>query len=165
MDTTKKIYMMVGLPGSGKSTYIQNLDNWNNNDMLFARVVSTDHIIETVANQAGMTYDEGFKLLIKFADVVFKKNIDEIISNNESFVIDRTNLTVKGRKQFIDLAKANGYEIHALVMPEIGHDEWQSRLSGRPGKTIPDTILESMVENYVYPTIEEGFTTVTFVET
>jgi hypothetical protein len=31
------------------------------------------------------------------------------------------------------------------------------RLSGRPGKHIPKTVIDSMIDNWEEPTLEEGF--------
>lgn len=52
-----KCTLLVGVPGSGKSTWIRKL--WP-----MANVISTDNVIENVAHNYRMTYNEGFKSLL-----------------------------------------------------------------------------------------------------
>lgn len=152
-----KCTLLVGVPGSGKSTWL--LDREYIEDQYIA---STDDIIEAIAFGFGMTYDEGFKDLIKFAEKVMWKELADFAEDSERIYIDRTNLSVKSRKRFIDFLKPYGYEFDAVVFPTPETDEWAKRLH-RPGKTIPDHVLESMADNIEMPTKEEGFTNITFL--
>jgi gluconate kinase len=36
-------------------------------------------------------------------------------------------------------------------------DELKRRLESRPGKSIPDHVIKSMIDNFEMPTEEEGF--------
>lgn len=152
-----KCTLLVGVPGSGKSTWL--LDREYIEDQYIA---STDDIIEAIAFGFGMTYDEGFKDLIKFAEKVMWKELADFAEDGERIYIDRTNLSVKSRKKFIDFLKPYGYEFDAVVFPTPETEEWARRLY-RPGKTIPDHVLESMADNIEMPKKEEGFTKITFV--
>lgn len=152
-----KCTLLVGVPGSGKSTWL--LDREYIEDQYIA---STDDIIEQIAFGFGMTYDEGFKDLIKFAEKVMWKELADFAEDGERIYIDRTNLSVKSRKRFIDFLKPYGYEFDAVVFATPETEEWARRLY-RPGKTIPDHVLESMADNIEMPKKEEGFTKITFV--
>ena len=149
-----KCTILVGVPGSGKSTWLQSQYNYY--------VASTDNIIEQIVGGFDMTYNEGFKDLINFAEKVMWKELETFVKLGWNIAIDRTNLSVKSRKRFIDFLKPYGYEFDAVVFPTPETEEWAKRLH-RPGKTIPDHVLESMADNIEMPTKEEGFTNITFL--
>ncbi len=150
-----KCTMLVGVPGSGKSTWIQEY-------MPMANVMSTDIVIENVAKSYGMTYDEGFKELISFAERVMWRHITLAHMRQEDYVIDRTNLSAKSRKKFIDKLKLHGYEIECVVFHTPEPEEWKRRLDSRPGKTIPQEALDRMVNSYEIPLMSEGFTSIIY---
>lgn len=155
-----KCIMLVGVPASGKSHWART--------KIITYVASTDNIISEVASNYGMTYDEGFKELIGFADKVMWRTITWCMMRGVDFAIDRTNLTVKSRKKFIDKLKLHRYEIECWVFPLPGSEnlpteEWNRRLDSRPGKTIPGHVLSSMIEHYEVPTEAEGFSKIIFL--
>ena len=152
-----KCIMLIGVPAAGKSTYIEA--NLKSNEI----VHSTDAIIEQLARDWGYTYDEVFTDLIKFADRAFWDGISASIENDQDIVIDRTNLSVKGRKRFFDFLRNAAYEVEAIVFPTPEESEWKRRLASRPGKTIPAYVLKSMASSYEAPSEAEGFTSITYI--
>lgn len=151
-----KCIILVGVPGSGKTTWIKE-------HMPMANIMSTDIVIENVARRYGMTYDEGFKDLISFAEKVMWRHITWSIAEQVDFVIDRTNLTAKSRAKFIQKLKLHRYEIECVVFPTPEPEEWKRRLGSRPGKTIPQEALDRMLASYEVPTEAEGFSKITFI--
>lgn len=146
----KKCYILIGVPASGKSTWIESrLDKFN--------VLSSDNVIETVAHQFGFTYSEVFNELIKFSTKVFESDILKNIEIGADVAIDRTNLSPKVRKRFIDQFKKAGYEVTAVFFETPGVVEWDRRLRSRQGKFIPQDVLNSMANNLTYPSLDEGF--------
>ena len=154
-----KCIMLVGVPGSGKSTWLQNQE-WVDDTY----VASTDNIIESVADEYGLTYDEAFKDLVGFADKVMWRELEMTADDGDLIYVDRTNMSIKSRKRFFDLLKPFGYEFEAVVFPLPEKDEWNRRLRSRPGKTIPEHVLTSMISSFQMPTVDEGFSAVTIVE-
>jgi predicted kinase len=155
--------MLVGVPASGKSTWHRN--KFGEYPM---PVASTDKIIEEVASSYGMTYNEGFKGLIQFAEIIMWRQITTCLMRGSNFIIDRTNLSVKSRKKFIDKLKLHHYEIECVVFPlpgteKLPSEEWNRRLESRPGKSIPGHVLSSMIEYYEPPTEAEGFSKITVI--
>jgi hypothetical protein len=68
---------------------------------------------------------------------------------------DQTSTTVKSRaKKFRMLPD---YEAIAVVFPTPAKDELARRLAGRLGKSIPDTVIQSMIGGFEMPTVDEGF--------
>jgi predicted kinase len=158
-----KCIMLVGVPASGKSTW-----QYKKYGEYPPVVASTDNIIQEIASSYGMTYDEGFKGLIQIAEQIMWRQITTCLMRGSDFIIDRTNLSVKSRKKFIDKLKLHHYNIECVVFPlpgteKLSSDEWNRRLNSRRGKTIPGYILSSMIEHYEPPTLAEGFSKITEV--
>ena len=155
----KNLYILVGPPGSGKTTWIEKQFY----DGCF--IVSTDNIIQDLAEADGKTYDEVFRTNIKAADTTMWKDFDSLVEGGYSpIVVDRTNMSVKSRAKFIDRLKGSDYKIHAVVFPKPEDTEHERRLNSRPGKTISKDIITAMLANFQMPTEDEGFETITIVE-
>lgn len=141
--------MMVGLPGTGKSTFInQNFKDLN--------VVSTDNIIEQMASEKGITYSEAFNDCIKIATKKFFEQISNNVESNVSFVVDRTNLSTNSRKKILDLIPSE-YNKIAIVVSLNDETEHFRRLNNRPGKIIPDHVVQTMKKSFEMPSKSEGF--------
>ena len=94
---TKTIYMLIGIPGVGKSTWIEKFFQ----DECF--VVSTDNIIQEIADETNSTYDDVFSKYIKVADRMMWESFDKFIEGlYNPIIIDRTNLSIKSRSKFFD---------------------------------------------------------------
>ena len=159
---TKDIYILVGPPGSGKSTWIEKEFQDE------CSVVSTDNIIQAVADDEGKTYNEVFSTFIKAAEPMMWSDFDIYVDGGyDPIVVDRTNMSIKSRARFFDRLKKfhknHDYQIHAVVFPKPEDAEYERRLN-RPGKTIPREVINSMLASFQMPTKEEGFTTVTIIE-
>ncbi len=155
-----KCTILVGVPASGKSTW------FSKNKTASMAPISTDNIIEFMGSLFGFTYDQIFKDSISLAEKIMWKRLEWNAERSNDVVIDRTNLTAKSRKKFIDFLKPYGYEFEAVVFPlpgtvEFSEEEWFRRLDSRQGKTIPNAVLASMVNSAQMPSEEEGFTKIT----
>jgi predicted kinase len=153
---------MVGLPASGKSTRVDAMCDMD----LDAFVYSTDAFIEKAADHFKTTYDEMFTANIKNATASMNEMLDVAMSSGMNIIWDQTNLSVKKRASVINKMKSAGYKVECecFMPPETPADfsAWKGRLNNRPGKTIPRNILDSMQETFVYPSIDEGFSKITF---
>lgn len=147
-------FMMIGLPASGKSTWISKTDTiWKDTIPV---VCSSDAVIENIVSYYNVTYDESFADLAGFANKVFHRQLDEAIVAKSKIVIDRTNLTPEVRANFISKLKEAGYTITAVNFT-VDEELHRKRLKSRPGKSIPDFVISKMKKNYTPPTLEEGF--------
>jgi predicted kinase len=142
--------VLVGLPGVGKSTYI------NNNKNPRTIVLSTDAIVEKMCALQGITYTQGFKLFIDEATKRFNKQLAIALKNKNDIIIDRTNLTRASRKRLMSQVPEH-YSKYAYYFPTPEKDEWQHRLASRPGKYIPQNVIDDMISNFDFPNKEEGF--------
>ena len=154
-----KCYMMIGLPGTGKSTLTEMIKRENDFKVF---VYSTDNILEEIASSVGKTYDQVFKDNIKFAKKQADQNLASAIKKKKDVVWDQTNLSPKKRKGIIECMKRYGYDVKGIcILPPtkvtVSWSVWESRLANRPGKTIPKNVLTSMINSYKMPSIDEGF--------
>jgi predicted ABC-type ATPase len=156
--------VMVGLPASGKSTRVQELLAVN--PELF--VYSTDNHIEQCAKQNGWTYDQAFAEFIESATKHMNEQIDIAIRSRQDVIWDQTNLSAKKRAKIINRMRNAGYrvECECILLPagDSQWEDWQHRMASRPGKTIPDSVIESMMDSFVRPTVDEGFDTVRYYD-
>lgn len=143
-------YILVGVPGSGKSTWIKN-QMWTKD----CAVVSTDAYIDAVAARLGKTYNEVFKDNMNDAVSHMLNAVSDAVDAGKDIIWDQTSVSVASRKKKFNVLK--GYTMIAVVFhtPEAG--EWQRRINSRPGKHIPAHVLESMANSFEMPTLEEGF--------
>ena len=148
------VLMMVGVPGSGKSTWIRNYVT------LFPDTVvaSTDRIIEKYAFENGTTYNAVFNTLIKDAEKMMNEDIDRAIQEQKNIIWDQTNLTVKTRFRKLSRFPYH-YHRYAMFMetPPSNEHKYFLNSAERAGKDIPEHILESMIDSVQPPTLEEGF--------
>jgi predicted kinase len=156
-----EIIVMVGLPGSGKSTwrdkYIQSGSSRH------YAIVSTDDEIERMAAADGTDYSSGFQDYIGKATAISQQKFREAVNNNESIIWDQTNLNPKKRKGILQQLPKH-YKKVAVVF-EVDPTELQTRLDNREkstGKSIPASVIKSMSSSYVQPTAAEGFDEVIF---
>ena len=140
-------YMLVGLPGSGKTT-------WAYDNFLDTPIVSTDHWVECLARDRNQTYTQAFAQVIGEATRLFDDEIRTLTQARHSFVWDQTNTTQGSRRG--KLMRLPGYRVvaHVWVLPEA---ELQRRQSLRPHKQIPAAVLADMAVRFSVPTPDQGF--------
>jgi predicted kinase len=140
--------MLIGLPGSGKSTWIATQD-WARDCVL----VSTDKLIDIEAGRQGKTYNDVFSSYIDTATKLMNDDVQEAVAANKDIIWDQTNTGRKSRKA--KLAMAPGYHKIAVVFATPEDSEWQRRLANRPGKHIPNAVLKAMATGLQLPTEDE----------
>ena len=144
------VYVLVGVPGSGKSTWIQNQD-WAQDCV----VVSTDAFVEQEAQRQGRTYNEVFHDYMPTAVKLMADQVVEAREAGQDIVWDQTSTTVASRKKKFNMLP--NYHAVAVVFPTPEPAELERRLAGRPGKSIPWNVMQGMISGFKTPTEQEGF--------
>ena len=145
-----KCYQLVGVPGSGKSTWIKSQD-WAKD----LPVVSTDNFVEAYAKEQGKTYSEVFDEYMPIAVRLMANQALICQANGLDVIWDQTSTSVNARKRKFNTLP--DYEHIAVVFKTPDADELARRLASRPGKNIPDHVMRSMIDGFQMPTEDEGF--------
>lgn len=141
-----EIRMLVGLPGSGKSTWAQNFVFENKNYI----VLSSDKIREELYGDESIQGNaaEVFELLYTRAE--------EFCEKNKNIIIDATNLTPGKRKKFINrFKKFKPYFIADVFMVD---KNYCIEMDCRRNRTVGAEIINRMARNFVQPSLLEGWT-------
>lgn len=147
------LYMIVGLPCSGKSTIVRQ--KLLNVPGIF--VLSTDDFIEAFALSHGITYTEAFANHYGSATTQLMVQLRKAIEANASVVWDQTNLTAKQRKKKLGLLPSH-YAKYAIVTEDRDPDVLFDRMQTiRPDKVVPLNVMKKMASDFEMPTKEEGF--------
>jgi predicted kinase len=145
-----KCYQLIGVPGSGKTTWIKD-QVW----ALGLTIVSTDAFVEDYAKQQGKTYSEVFDEYMPTAVDLMSKVVVHAREHGHDVIWDQTSTTVKSRRRKFNMLP--NYEHVAVVFKTPNKEELDRRLASRPGKNIPDHVMRSMIEGFEMPTEDEGF--------
>lgn len=104
-------------------------------------------------------YNKAFKEVNhKEVDKLLNSRLVSASQSNEDVIIDMTNMTSKRRKSTLNHF-TNFYKV-AVVFPLLSNDEYERRNKIRTvteNKSIPLSILKSMMDTYEPPTKDEGF--------
>lgn len=152
----KKAFMLIGVPGAGKSTWCKN------NPVENSVKISTDDFIEHIARMTDSTYDAVFESAINDATKNMNTALQFAIANNKHIIWDQTNISANSRKKKLKKIP-NDYVKIAVVFETPEEDTLNFRLNNRVGKTIPNHIMKSMINGFEPPTLTEGFNEIIYV--
>ena len=136
-----RIVVLVGLPGSGKSTYLEQLG---------AGGLSSDRIRQLLADDESdqSIHDRVFETL----RYLLRQRL--ALARPVTY-IDATNLTPQERSPYIGIGAAYGCEVEALFL-DTPLAVCRER-NERRARVVPAEALAKMQERLVAPTTEEGF--------
>lgn len=145
----KTIHMLVGIPGSGKSTYCNNYLKTKYKEAIY---VSSDKVRDNNPN----VKEENIWPLIY-------KECANALNSNHSLIFDATNITPKVRKMFFDkineLGSTNYESIAYYFVTDV--DKCIKRVEKRnlnPNERyLPLDIISGYNERIIMPSKDEGF--------
>lgn len=132
-----KLYTMVGLPASGKSTFA--------NKHKECVIVNTDDIRQEILGD-WKNQDNG--------DLIFKiayERIGKALDSRHDVIFDATNVQRKYRKKIFQFNAE-----HIAVYMNVDVEECKRRNALREHK-VPDEVIDRMASRLQVPTIDEGF--------
>ena len=141
---------MIGISGSGKSTYANGLKT-----SLNAQLVETDAIRQELTGNAE---DQS-----KNAEVfnIAKKRVNDYLSQGKNTIIDATSLTVRDRRDWIKIGKENNAEVRAYFI-DTPIDTCKIQNKKRRRK-VPEEVIDRQASKLYPPVKDEGFDSVTTV--
>lgn len=131
--TIKTVYIMVGLPRSGKSTYADKYKGYK-------AIVSADQLRYLVYGQRFWGPGEDMMWAIR------KIALTMLMEQGIDIVIDETNTTAARRKPIIELARKHGYSVEAIVIGTPKKTCIARAIAEGDERIIP--VIERMAEQY-----------------
>jgi predicted kinase len=145
-----KLYVLVGVPASGKSTWISD-QIWT----LGLTIVSTDAFVEDYARLQGKTYSEVFDEYMPTAVELMTEQVVRARELNHDIIWDQTSTTIATRAK--KLRMLPDYYAIAIVFRTPDRATLDERLNSRAGKLVPSHVVDGMINNWEEPTEDEGF--------
>ena len=148
------LYITVGLPGSGKSTYAKNFIKDKEIEYL-----SSDSL------RAVYGKSEEDQSVTSFVFGHIKKKVDEFLKDDKNILVDATSVNRKERSDYINTAKKYGAKIVVIVfkMDRQGLIERNKKRGEQGGRVVPDWVIDKMLAKYEEPSYDEGIDVMIYV--
>ena len=148
------LYITVGLPGSGKSTYVKNFIKDKDIEYL-----SSDEL------RAIYGKDETDQSVTSIVFGHIKKTVDEFLKDGKNVLVDATSVNRKERSDYINTAKKYGAKVVAIVfkMDRQGLIERNKKRGEQGGRVVPDWVIDKMLNKFAEPSYDEGIDVIIYV--
>ena len=148
-----KMYVVIGAPGCGKSTYIQN--HLKENEL----VISRDKIRFGMLNDNDEYFSKEKEVYNEFI-----KQIDAAIAADATFYVDQTSLNAAARNKLFSRLKKKPDKVIGIYFT-TSLDTILQRNAQRTGRAlVPEEAVMNMFNSLTKPTLEEGFDEILEVE-
>jgi predicted kinase len=136
-----RIVVLVGLPGSGKSTYLEQIGAQALSSDATRRLLADDETDQTIHDRVFQT----MRYLLRH----------RLALGRPVTYIDATNLTPEERRQYVGIGQSYGCELEALYF-DVPLEICRGR-NVRRHRVVPEEALAKMAAKLVPPSAAEGF--------
>ena len=147
-----KLFLTVGLPGSGKSTYLKN--HCKENDV----IVSRDAIRFSMVAEGEEYFSKEKKVFKEYC-----RQINENLAAGYNVFADATHLNAASRRKVLD--KVKGYDMVGAIVMNTSLTEALRRNDNRTGREfVPHSVIRRMAAQFEFPDVTENFDVVYEIE-
>ena len=148
------LYITVGLPGSGKSTYVKNFIKDKEIEYL-----SSDSLRAVY----GKSEEDQTVTPLVFGHI--KRKVDEFLKDGKNVLVDATSVNRKERSDYINTAKKYGARVVAIVfkMDRLGLIERNKKRGEQGGREVPTFVIDKMLAKFEEPSYDEGIDVMIYV--
>ena len=148
------LYITVGLPGSGKSTYVKNFIKDKEIEYL-----SSDSLRAVY----GKSEEDQTVTPLVFGHI--KRKVDEFLKDGKNVLVDATSVNRKERSDYIKTAKKYGAKVVAIVfkMDRQGLIDRNKKRGEQGGRVVPDWVIDKMLAKFEEPSYSEGIDVMIYV--
>jgi predicted kinase len=142
-----RVVVLVGLPGSGKSTYLSESGLAGLSSDGIRHILADDETDQTIHDRVFQT----LRYLLR----------QRLAIGRPVTYIDATNLTPQERAPYLGIGRAYGCDVEAVFF-DVPLDVCRSRNAAR-NRNVPEEAMEKMAAKLVGPSPAEGFDRITTV--
>lgn len=146
------LYMTIGLPGSGKSTWAK--DNLN---VRFTEIFSPDEYRKKITGDANNQ---------KMNRTVFNtlySHMIKALNANRDVCIDATNINIKDRSHVFNIVKECSVKVTVYGVLFLTPDAECRRRNEDRDRVVPDEVITKMMCKFQIPLLTEGFKSIEIV--
>jgi predicted kinase len=147
MKKQKKLTVLCGIPGSGKTFYVQN--SKSSYDVVLSMDAIRGELCEGNISDQSRNAEVAQLFLSRLNDALSNDNVTNI-------VVDNTNYNRKNRKPILELVKKFPECMVTAIVFQTPHEVSRERNSSRD-RTVPEFVLDRMIRGFEPPTEDEGF--------
>ncbi len=148
------LYITVGLPGSGKSTYAKEFIKGKEIEYL-----SSDSLRAVY----GKSEEDQTVTPLVFGHI--KRKVDEFLKDGKNVMVDATSVNRKERSDYINTAKKYGAKVVAIVfkMDRQGLIDRNKKRGEQGARVVPDWVIDKMLAKFEEPSYSEGIDVMIYV--
>jgi predicted kinase len=143
----QRIVVLAGLPGSGKSTYLERQGITPLSSDLVRQLLADDPTDQTIHARVFQC----LRYLLR----------QRLAIGRPTTYVDATHLTPAERRPYVKIAQRYGCSVEALYF-DVPLDVCLARNRGR-SRVVPEEAVRAMAAKLLPPSVEEGFSRVTVV--